>query len=427
MSFQQGLSGLNGASKMLETLGNNIANANTAGFKQSNVQFSDVYATAFAGSVSGQVGIGTKVSQVSQQFGQGNITSTSNSMDLAINGGGFFRLNDNGAIVYSRNGQFNLDKDGHVVNASGAHLTGYAVDPTTGKIASGAPSDIVINTADLKPSATSTVKAQLNLNSQATTLTPALFDPTKPDTYSNATSVNVYDSLGNTIVLQTYYVKTGANSWNVYATGGGTLTPATTPATPVAQITFDSKGALATQAYVDPATGVANPALKPTVNVPLPATSAAAPLSVTLDFNDKNMQTTQFGAPFSVNALNQDGYTSGRLAGFTTGADGLITGRYTNGKNALLGQVVLANFTNPNGLQPLGNNAWAETPTSGVPLVGAPETGSLGTLQASAVEDSNVDLTAELVAMITAQRVYQANAQTIKTQDQVLQTIVNLR
>jgi flagellar hook protein FlgE len=162
----------------------------------------------------------------------------------------------------------------------------------------------------------------------------------------------------------------------------------------------------------------------PVFNVTIPATAGgAANISATMDYSGS----TQYGSPFIVNALSQDGYASGRLTGFNTGADGIITGRYSNGKSSTLGQVVLTNFTNVNGLQPLGNNVWAESTASGPPLAGAPSSGTFGALQSSAVEDSNVDLTAELVNMITAQRVYQANAQTVKTQDQVLQTLVNLR
>jgi flagellar hook protein FlgE len=193
----------------------------------------------------------------------------------------------------------------------------------------------------------------------------------------------------------------------VFTTVDG-ITP-TLPATPATTMTFGTTGVTPTGATA-------------TVNIPV-TTGATTPLSVDLDFSGS----TQFGSNYSVNSLTQDGYAAGRLAGFNVGADGIIVGRYTNGQSANLGQVALANFVNPNGLQSLGNNAWAESSTSGVPLIGAPSTGGLGVLQSSAVEDSNVDLTAELVNMITAQRVYQANAQTIKTQDQVLQTLVNLR
>ena len=409
MSFQQGLSGLNAAAKNLDAIGNNVANANTVGFKQSQAQFADVYANSLNGGGGSQVGIGVKVSQVAQQFTQGNITATNNSLDIAINGGGFFRMDTNGEATYQRNGQFQLDKNGFIVNPSGAKLTGYTAN-TSGVLSTGAPAPLSINTADLTPQATSGVNAVLNLDSRPSPITTA-FNKDDPTTFTNSSAVSVFDSLGNSHTLQTYYVKSASNTWDVYAALDdvpvGYVPPA--PAVPVGTLTFDATGAL---------TGAS------TITIP-PQTLAtgASPLGFPMDFTGS----TQFGSTFSVNALNQDGYTSGRLGGFNIGADGIILGRYTNGQSAVLGQVVLANFSNPNGLQQLGNNQWAESSASGSPLVGSPSTGSLGVLQSSAVEDSNVDLTAELVNMITAQRVYQANAQTIKAQDAVLQTLVNLR
>jgi flagellar hook protein FlgE len=406
MGFQQGLSGLNAASKNLEVIGNNVSNSSTVGFKASQAQFADVYASSLTGAGSSfQVGIGTKVSQVAQQFTQGNITSSNNPLDIAINGGGFFRLSDNGTISYSRNGQFQMDKNGFIVNANGLHVTGYTAD-ANGVLSTGSPADLTISTADLAPKITSTVNAVLNLNSGEAVPTNAPFSITDPTTYNQATSVSVYDSLGNSHVLQTFYVKTGLNTWDVYASADGTVIGAPTVQ---GSLTFDNTGALISGSPL---------------SIALPVTTGAAtPLTVSMDYTG----TTQFGSTFSVNSLKQDGYTSGKLTGFNTGIDGTITGRYTNGQSATLGQVVLANFTNPNGLQPLGNNLWAETAASGNPLVGQPGSGPLGVLQSSATEDSNVDLTAELVNMITAQRNYQANAQTIKTEDQVLQTLVNLR
>jgi len=413
MSFQQGLSGLNAASKTLESIGNNIANANTVGFKAGQAQFADVYANSLSGAGGGgSSGIGTKVTQVAQQFTQGNITASANPLDVAINGGGFFRMSNNGSISYARNGQFQLSKEGYIINAAGARLTGFAAD-ATGTLEKGAPVDLRISSADLTPRTTTKVETQLNLNSTVTPITVA-FDKDTPTTYHNATSVNVFDSLGIAHTLQTYYVKDGAGSWTIYGAFDDGVAVQQLPAA-IGTVTFDTSGAIATPAPPAPASF--------TVTLTPDASLNAAPFPVTIDLTG----TTQFGSPFSVNALTQDGYTSGRLSGFNTGPDGVITGRYTNGKTATLGQVVLANFTNPNGLQPLGNNAWAESATSGQPLVATPNSGGLGVLQAGAVEDSNTDLTAELVTMITAQRVYQANAQTIKTQDQILQTLVNLK
>jgi flagellar hook protein FlgE len=415
MGFQQGLSGLNAAAKNLDVIGNNVANSGTVGFKQSQAQFADVYASSLTGSGGSNVGIGTKLAVVAQQFTQGNITATNNPLDIAINGGGFFRMENGGEVTYQRNGQFQLDRLGFVVNPSGAKLTGYPAD-ASGTLLTGAPGPLSINTADLTPQITTEVNAVLNLDSGSGVPTVTPFDMNNPDTFNNSTAVSVFDSLGNAQTLQTFYVKTAvAGQWEVYAASDGVLIdPDALTATPdpVAILDFNTSGILQTlMPYGTP------------VTVPATDTSAVPTFDVTFDFAG----TTQFGSAFSVNTLNQDGYTSGRLAGFNVSADGMIQGRYTNGQSAVLGQVVLANFANPNGLQPLGNNMWAETSASGTPLVGVPDSGSLGVLQSSAVEDSNVDLTAELVNLITAQRVYQANAQTIKAQDAVLQTAVNLR
>lgn len=448
MSFQQGLSGLNAASKSLDVIGNNISNANTVGFKMAQAQFADVFANSLSGASGGGAGIGVKVQTVAQLFTQGNITSTNNPLDIAINGAGFFRMSTNGAITYSRNGQFSLDKDGYIVNGQGAQLTGYAAD-SNGVLSTGAAVPLNINTRDIAPKETDSVKALLNLDSRALVpgtqlpvatppvITPIAFSLTDPLSYNNATSVAVFDSLGNSHVLQTFFVRRdpatapltapATSEWDVYAAVDGVRVPAApaAPATqvPIGKIGFDNMGKLTVATSV-----LAVPATDPNaIAIAIPVgTGAVTPIStptILFDFTG----TTQFGAAFSVNSIKQDGYTSGKLSKFNTAKDGTIVGSYTNGKTAVLGQVSLANFTNANGLQSLGDNQWTETATSGAALVGPPGTGSMGVLTSNATEDSNTDLTGELVNMITAQRVYQANAQTIKTQDQVLQTLVNLR
>lgn len=409
MSFQQGLSGLNAASKQLEVIGNNVANANTVGFKQSRAEFADVFANSLSGGGTSQIGIGTKVSTVAQQYTQGNISATNNSLDIAINGGGFFRMSNNGSITYSRNGQFQMDREGYIIDASSKRLTGFTAGPT-GVLSTGAPAELRIETGDLQPSATTEIVGLVNLDSRKPALTAAGFDPADPTTYHNSTAVTVFDSLGNSHTLQSFFVKTAPGVWNVFTAADGVST--TVLPAPTATMTFTGTGINPTVA----------PASAATVSFPV-TTGATTPVPMTLDFSGS----TQFGSNFSVNSLSQDGFTSGRLAGFITGSDGIITGRYTNGQSQVLGQLVLANFVNQNGLQSLGGNAWAESSISGSPLLGPPNTAALGVLQSASLEDSNVDLTAELVNMITAQRVYQANAQTIKTQDQVLQTLVNLR
>jgi flagellar hook protein FlgE len=307
MSFQQGLSGLNAAAKNLDVIGNNVSNAGTVGFKQSEAQFADVYANSLTGAGGANVGIGVKVAQVAQQFTQGNITATNNPLDMAVNGGGFFRMDNNGVVSYQRNGQFQLDKNGFIVNPSGAQLTGYTAN-ASGVLSTGAPAPLSINTSDLMPNVTSNVNAVLNLDSTSA-VPAAAFNMNDPTTFNNSTAVSVFDSLGNSHTLQSYYVKTAAGTWDVYAsTDGGAASAAGT-------LNFNSSGALTT---VMPFT------------VPVTVTTGATtPFNVAVDFTG----TTQFGSAFSVNTLNQDGYTSGRLAGFNIGADGTMTGRYTNGQS----------------------------------------------------------------------------------------------
>jgi flagellar hook protein FlgE len=328
-------------------------------------------------------------------------------LDVAINGGGFFRMSNNGEITYTRNGQFQMDKDGFIVNASSNRLTGYSA--TNGVLSTGSPAEIAINTADLAPNVTTEVTATLNLDSTNAALTAAGFDPNDPETYHNANPITVYDSLGNEHAVQSYFVKTNPGEWNVFTTVDGVST--TTLPTPTSVMTFSGTGTTPT---IVPAA--------PTFSF-TPTTGATGPQVIALDYSNS----TQFGSSFNVTTPTQDGFSSGTLAGFNISKNGEIVGRYTNGQSQVLCQVALANFTNPNGLQQIGNNAWTESSDSGPAFVGAPDSGGLGVLQSSAVEESNSDLTAELVNMITAQRVYQANAQTIKTQDQVLQTLVNLR
>lgn len=412
MSFQQGLSGLNAAAKQLDVVGNNVANSSTVGFKQARAEFADVYAASLTGAGGSQVGIGVKVATVAQQFTQGNITSTNNPLDIAINGNGFFRMEQSGVPTYTRNGQFQVNKDGFIVDSGGKFLTGYGVD-TNGVISTANPVPLVIDTADSPPQVTSAITGTLNLDSRQSS--PVLaFDPADPTTYNNTSAVTVYDTLGNPYTLQSYFVKSATpGEWTVYSyVSGNYITGGTTPTTPASYtLAFDATG-------INP-TPVAPQAASFSTNITSPATA----VPFTLDYSSS----TQFGSNFSINNLTQDGFGSGRLAGFAAAADGTIVGRYTNGQSKILGQVVLTRFTNPNGLQNLGGNAWTETAASGPAQTGAPGQGLNGVLQSSAVEDSNVDLTAELVNLITAQRYYQANAQTIKAQDQVLQTLVNLR
>jgi len=419
MGFQQGLSGLNASSKNLEVIGNNIANANTYGAKVSRAEFADVYANAIGGTKNA-IGIGTTIGAVAQQFTQGNITTTDNPLDVAINGGGFFQVRDpSGSLSYSRNGQFKVENTGFIVNNQGGRLMGYPAD-ATGTIIPGTATALQMPTAGITPQLTTGIQMEMNLDARAGVTLPtagAPIDFADPSTYNNATSQTVYDAQGQDVALTYYFQKAGTNTWNVYvaangvplATSGGNPAPSTT-------ITFPVNGGTPTA----PVGTVA-------IDIPSVTNSVGAvtvPISgIALDVSGA----TQFGSQFGVTALDQDGYAAGQLIGAQIDANGVISARYSNGETRPAGQLELATFRNPQGLQPMGGNAWVQSAASGGPVVGAPGSGNLGVLQAGALEESNVDLTSELVNMITAQRSYQANAQTIKTQDQILQTIVNLR
>ncbi|MCC7485357.1 MAG: flagellar hook protein FlgE [Burkholderiales bacterium] len=403
MSFQQGLSGLNAASRGLDVAGNNIANASTVGFKVARPEFADVFANSLAGTSTNAVGIGTQIAAVKAQVTQGNISVTSNPFDLAINGGGYFRMSENGTVSYTRNGQFGSDRDGYIVDSGARRLTGYPAD-AAGAIVPSSPVEIRLSTTDIAPQTTTRASLGVNLDSRSAAPPPLPpFDTADVATFNSSTAMTVYDTLGNPHVMGLYFRKTAANAWDMYTNLDGGA-----PGAPTA-LAFSATGALTTAMPLAQSHAV--------------ATGAASPLAFSLDLTG----TSQYGSSFGVNSIFQDGYTSGRLTGVFVGSDGIVQGRYSNGQTRNLAQVVLANFINVQGLKPISDNQYAETPDSGAPLVGAPGTGSLGTLQASAVEESNVDLTAELVNLITLQRVYQANAQTIKTQDAVLQTLVNIR
>lgn len=410
MSFQQGLSGLSAASQSLEAIGHNVANANTVGFKQSQVQFADIYAGTLTGSGGNQTGIGTQVARVAQLFSQGNISQSDNPLDMAISGNGFFRMTTDGAVSYTRNGQFQLSKEGYIENASGGRLTGYMAD-ANGVVAIGAPTELVIDKADLMPEATSAYDLKLTLDSRKGTLVAADFDPADPTTFNDSTSAPVYDSLGNVHTLRTFYVKTAGGQWSVFATNDGVPVPTgTTPDGQIGTLTFNEGGVLTSAPT--------------TMTVPMAVTTGAyTPFNIVLD----HVGTQQFAQDFGVSRQLPNGYAAGTLVDFSVSNNGEVVGRYTNGQVNVLGQVILSNFANPNGLQNIGENQWIETAESGVPMTSTPGSSGLGAVQSARVEESNVDLTEELVNMITAQRYYQANAQTIKTQDQIMQTLVNLR
>lgn len=394
MGFSQGLSGLNAAASNLDVIGNNVANQGTVGFKSGSATFADV----FAGS---RVGLGVQVTGVNQRFSVGNITTTSNELDMAISGAnGFFRLvNTDGSVVYSRNGQFFKDNENRIVNAQGQQLTGYPAGAV-----GAAPIALSVPAGNVAPQATGAVTVQsLNLDADATAVT-SNFDITDDSSYNFTVPTTVYDSLGSAHELRQYYAKTGDNTWDVYYVLGGD-----TANVQSASLTFDSNGVLS-----DPTDPV-----ELTFDV-APATQLA------INFNYGNNLTTQFAGTSALEAT-QNGYASGQFSAVEIASNGTLYATYTNGQRQAFGIVALASFNSTQGLQPAGGNAWTETAASGAPTLGQPGNNGLGQLVGKAVEESNVDVSQELVNMIIAQRTYQANAQTIKTQDNVLQTLVTMR
>ncbi|WBU39651.1 MULTISPECIES: flagellar hook protein FlgE [Marinobacter] len=633
MAFNTGLSGLRAASVDLDVTGNNIANASTVGFKGSKVQFGDLYASGFLSGGTNPIGDGVRVQDVKQSFGQGNISFTDNGLDMAISGDGFFILNNNGEIRYSRAGQFGIDKDGFVTNNQNMRVQGFTAD-NDGNL-SGIRGDLQIETDNLAPRRTTNLRSDLNLDSRqsvlesrvvdfqtvsmgditvddvfrvaysdgtnspditipagtsardaagiinqqrglsasattavtlgqefsitdlenalaagdtefrieldgqnvpislsgvsslqglvdsinassATSLSASLvdggsdiriidnrgsdvgisfastdagvnqplevfqgdlniqsdrtvqdiipagasseiadafaggdlritnsFNPLDQRTYNHATSTTIFDSLGNSHELTQFFVKNpspgngvGVSEWSVYLQIDGELVAGTDTSPYTARfnedgtlqsINGDPNGEIVVTDWVpkDP-NGEPNGADGP----PLPGEEVVTPIPeppTTSAFVVDLGNTTQYGAAFGVNDQRQNGYSTGRLSGLDVSDQGVIFARYTNGQSKSLGQVALASFNNTNGLSPVGETTWVETFESGQPIIGAPDTGTLGSIKASSVEESNVDLSAELVNLIIAQRNYQANAKTIETSDAVTQTIINLR
>lgn len=426
MAFSQAVSGLNAAATNLDVIGNNIANSATYGFKSGSASFADM----FAGS---KVGLGVKVAGITQDFADGTTTNTGRGLDVAISHNGFFRMLDsNGSVYYSRNGQFSLDENRNLVNMQGLQVTGYPAGGTPPTVQTGAnPQPITIPNNLMAAKATTTAAQQINLNS--TDSVPTIpFDVTNAnpdsDSFNKKGTITVYDNQGNAHNMYVYYVKTADNKWDVYSQDGSVANGKITKS---AQMSFDSNGnlegvynytALGTtpETWTMSATANANPA----INVTTDPLSGALPVTFSLSFLNSMQQNT--GAN-NIVATNQNGYKPGDLVSYQINDDGTVVGNYSNEQNQVLGQIVLANFANNEGLQSEGNNVWSATQSSGVALLGTAGSGNFGTLTNGALEASNVDLSKELVNMIVAQRNYQSNAQTIKTQDQILNTLVNLR
>lgn len=426
MAFRTSLSGLDAAATDLSVTGNNIANASTNGFKESRTEFADVFATSFTGVSGTTPGSGVRVASVSQQFGQGNIEFTSSSLDLAINGDGFFVLSDNGTNVYTRAGAYRTDKDGFVVDSSGRQLQTF---PTNGNgtFNTGNLTSLQLSTGDSAPAATTSVDPTLNLDAQQTVpssyttfpIDPTEFSTTDAGSYNYSTSTTVFDSLGNDFPATMYYVASdpSINEWQVYTYVDGNRLTLNAGANDFFTMTFDGLGSFQQIAEA------AIPSSGDVTFDALPMGNGAANLVLNYDYSG----TTQYGGDFAVNSLSQDGFASGRLSGISVDEAGIVSATFTNGQSTELGQVALATFPNSQGLRQLGDTSWADTFAAGDRVLGSPGTAGFGSLQSGALEASNVDIATELVSLITAQRNFQANAQAISTENEIQTAIINLR
>ena len=463
MAFTQGISGLNVSAAAIDVTSHNIANVQTVGFKRSDGIFADMYSSAmFTGSGRNNIGYGASTAQVRQDFKQGGKTDSSNPLDMAIEGNGFFQVQlANGSKAYTRNGQFTLDKDGYVENSQHNHLLGFpAIQQATltrGHIFGGDPVELQVDIHALVE-ATATTEASVEMNLGSAELSPANQTPPGDDItawtstgpgggvgagvppYPSATSYNgidqmkVYDSMGNDIDMTLYYVrKPGLNpmssEWDVYIRMDTDINTAANPPEPDVPLTwmgtlkFDKSGRLESFTDGDAGTASTIPGHGMLKRTGAQLKTGAEDLAIDIDFN----KITQFGQKTAPESHKQNGYTAGKYVKLEVSDDGVVEAEYTNGKRVAIGQVALVNFDNPHGLDRIGDNLFAETYASGQPAIGKPMTGMFGTIKSNYTEDSNVDLTKELVNLIVFQRNYQANAQSIRTQDTILQTVVNLR
>ncbi|HDG1667873.1 flagellar hook protein FlgE [Kluyvera ascorbata] len=389
MSYEIAATGLNAVNEQLDGISNNIANAGTVGYKSQSTQFSAMYA--------GTQAMGVSVSGSAQSISTGgSMVSTGNALDLAINDGGFFVICDSaGNISYTRAGSFETDKNGYIVNASGDYLQGYPVDDS-GTLQTGTVSNIQIKTGNIPAEPTTSETFTANLDSSSPVIDPAVtpFDPNNSDTYTSSYTTTVYDSLGNEHSVGQYFTKTGDNQWTVSYTFDGEDQGESV------ELDFSSTGELV------------SPTTPPSMTF---ATSGADPITMTFNYSS----CTQYGSDFSVTANSADGYASATQNGVQVDDDGKVYATYSNGERMLQGQVVLATFPNENGLEAVSGTAWVQTGESGTPLIGAPGSGAFGTLSSGMLESSNVDITNELVDLMTAQRNYQANTKVISTSTQL--------
>jgi flagellar hook protein FlgE len=407
MPFDIALSGINAASSDLEVTANNIANVNTVGFKGSRAEFSQVYSAA-GNNLSAQVaGSGVRLTNIAQQFSDGDVTQTGNSYDFAISGSGFFTIRDGSGYSYTRAGNFHLDDNGNIVTATGQNVQSYP--PTAnGGFDMSSLADLKVTTGASPAKASASIGLTANLAASATAPTGGAFDPANDQTYNTLSTFQAYDSLGASHTVNVYYVKdaTNPNSWTANMTVDGTAVGTPQP------MTFSAGGAILT-----PTNGKLNfGAISPN--------PGATPLNLTLDMT----KVTQFGDSSSTTAVSNDGYAAGTFSNIDVAKDGTISAKYSNGVSTPIGQLAIATFADEQGLRQLNDTNWAASSDSGQPIRGTANSGGVGTVQSGSLEASNTaDLTAQLVNMIKAQRNYQANAQVISTDNTLTQTIINIR
>jgi len=440
MSFNIALSGIAAAKKDLDVTANNIANVNTIGFKESRAEFADVYASSLFTNSKTKSGDGVTTAQVAQQFHQGSLAFTNNALDLAITGPGFFVTSDSldsSDLTFTRAGAFKLNNENFIVDSNGNYLQTYPVndDGSSAAINLTTTNGLQIPETAGIPKKSGQVKMSMNLPATASPKVLTAFDMNDPATYNHSTSVTVYDSLGESHVQTTYFAKdsTGApadpNRWAAFTAVDGVKVDAVAPsggmvtATGTAHvgtyINFDSSGVYKAPTPVDvtyQALGAA-----PGAGAIGPGADQNQVLMLRLD------NPTQFSAGFEVTSLEQDGLTVGRLTGVEIGPDGLVKATYSNGSSEPLGRVAMARFANEQGLTQIGNTSWKQSLDSGEPLAGEGDSGTFGTINSAALEQANVDLTTELVDLITAQRNFQANSRALEVNQTLSQTILQIR
>lgn len=407
MPFDIALTGLSAAQNDLEVISNNIANSETTGFKRSRADFSDIYASSEFGVSSNSIGQGVQLAGIKQQFTNGDVTFTDNALDLAINGQGFFIMEDAGERSFGRAGAFGVDSNGNVVDPVGNQLVGF--QPDSNGVITGALGPITVSRADLAPRITSEVELGANLDASADILPAFTVGGSGPDpsTYNHSTSLTTYDSLGGEHLTSLYFRRDSATDWQAFVFVDGTQVDGPD------LLNFDASGNLL-GVNGGAGTTVTSPSFTPG--------GVGSPTTYTVDYSE----VSQFGSPFGVASLDQNGFETGRLTSLDFNQDGTLFGRYSNGQSQAFGQVALANFSNTQGLVPSSNSLWTESFSSGPALIGEPGSTDLGLVQSGALEESNVDVTAELIDMIQSQRFFQSNAQVIGAADEITQTIINI-